>query len=135
MPRSAATVIVASALAIFPFSVSAEIVMKRLSCKDANPNNQQGILIYHNASLNTQSPTFQVTRDGCRPRNDGGFFSVSNTDFSGTVSGQTFSFTRLGRFTTALQRPVPAGGFARVRFSAASDARISGTFDLKIIPD
>jgi hypothetical protein len=41
----------------------------------------------------------------------------------------------MGRYTSAVFRAIPAGHVARIRFSVAPDAKVSGTFDLLLEVD
>ena len=109
-----------------PQSVKAEPVMKRISCKNTNANNR--LRIYENNSSVTKTVTYQIVRDGCRPKANPEGVHYLRFVFAGGGT-QSSQVDRPGKFSPAETRTVTSGSFVEIYFLAPLGDRVSGTFD------
>ena len=117
-------------------TVNAQSLVKRASCASAAEG--YGLGVYFNTSGFTQYVMVQVTRDGCRPKDNGASFGAWTTNSNGSqlVGEGGVSMRREGRSTWAVQRSVVDDGVLRIWFSSNSPGTpVRGTFDYTLQAD
>jgi hypothetical protein len=114
-------------VAVAPGLAHAEIVIKRVSCKEANSTTAE---IFRNVTGFNRYVTVQVTRDGCRPRSeDEARFYLNRINGTQTSVAST-PLERNGKRTNAIHAPVAPGWRARLYFQRVDFGdNVSGTFD------
>ena len=109
-----------------PHSVDAQTIIKRISCKNTNASNR--LQIHANSSGQNVRFTYQVVRDGCKPKQTalGGNHWLRIVEPGGSGSSQVL---RLGKFTRAVTDIAPSASVIEIYFTPPAGGRASGTFD------
>ena len=103
--------------------------VKRVSCRDTSEMSLNNPVMAHaNTSGEDMRFTVQVIRDGCRPKNSAGTYTLWVATFPGGANGEPLP--RSGRYTHSLTKMVPSLRRAILQFHATNFSdRVSGTFD------
>ena len=121
---SAATILCALVLAAGP--VSADQVVKRVSCKDHDSLNKE-LRVLSNQSETGIRFQIQIIRDGCSPKLNGGNFNLRFND--GTPDAAVF--TRSKRHTDMITAIAVANSHVGLSFLAPGQ-KVRGSFDYVI---
>ena len=117
--------------ALFASNANAQHIVKRVKCADHTSSSEQ-LRVYRNTAGITRIVSFQVVRDGCRPKSEEGryWLNVDSTNPSSRVP------IRHGKFTEVLDVPVAHNGLVHLYFAPATVGdRVSGTFDYTLTAD
>ena len=120
-------------LAPFGAVQAGELEFKRISCRDATSIDPYFLL---DSSSQTTNLTAQITRDACRPTqrsNPGASFALHRREGLNTVVA--FISRRPRAPHEAKRRTIPPVSRVSIYFSPNGAARVSGTFDVKLIVD
>ncbi len=108
----------------------AQFLVKRVNCADAVfSNTEPPDVVYHASSSDIDRQlTVQITRDGCRPRREGGRFELI-VEGAGGPPGRSMYMLRRGRHVASATNDVDPGGLGYVIFTNLTVGRTGGTFD------
>ena len=103
-------------------------VVKRVKCADAISSvNKNDLGVFHsNSSGVDKTITFQVIRDGCRPKSPDGDFRVYVRETSLTTS---VLIDRKGKYSESETRPFPSGSWSYIVFVPGPGLMAKSTFD------
>ena len=115
-------------LGVFSSAANAQFLVKRIKCADLAMSAHQ---VFYNPTASPVNIIFQVIKDGCRPKGNGGYFELFDMTFGGVGTGNLFP--RIGKGagkpTLGVIVTISPSQYAGLRFFPLGGEKVSGTLD------